>query len=257
LEVRILGAHAHEFRGTRLPSLLVDGILAVDAGGLTSALSFSEQQRIKAILLTHHHFDHTRDLVTFGFNAALWQGQIEVHALQESLDILIPLLLDGKMYANLLEYPSQEKPSLQFKTIEPYGKEDIAGYEVSALPVKHTVPTLGYQVMSPDGKRIFYTGDSGPGLSHCWQYVSPDLLFCESSAPNKLTDFAKSVGHLSPELLKGELIQFKQLKGYLPRVIVIHISLAYEDQIGEEVAQVADELGADIRLGCEDMKIVL
>ena len=257
MELRILGAHSNEAKGARLTSFLIDNVLAIDAGGLTSALSFDEQEKIKAVLLTHHHFDHTRDLVTLGYNAALWDGQIKVYALSEALDVVVPCLLDGKIYANLLEYPSKKSPTLQFETIEPYKEENVEGYKILALPVKHNTPTVGYQVTSPRGKKLFYTSDTGPGLSDCWQHISPDLLICESTVPNMLGDFARKAGHLTPQLLKDELIQFKQLKGYLPKVIVIHIAISYEQQLREEVAQVAKELGADINPGHEDMRVVL
>ncbi len=41
MNIRVLGAHNTESRTTRYMSLLVDGILALDAGGLTSSLSFN------------------------------------------------------------------------------------------------------------------------------------------------------------------------------------------------------------------------
>jgi ribonuclease BN (tRNA processing enzyme) len=209
-------------------------------------------------LLTHHHFDHTRDLVTLCFNnASLWRHEIQVYALQQALDVVIPCLLDGKIYLNLLESPSPEKPLLHLNTAEPYRKETIGGYEVLPLPVKHSVPTVGYQITSPDGKSFFYTGDTSIGIAHCWQYVSPNLLVTEVLGPNKFEDRLKDVGHLSANLLKQELIQFKQLKAYLPRVIAIHIGNPYEQQIKEEVALVAEELGADISLGYEDMEVTL
>ncbi|MHC1578990.1 MAG: MBL fold metallo-hydrolase [Dehalococcoidia bacterium] len=43
--------------------------MVVDAGGVTSALSMPEQKKIRTVLLTHHHFDHTPDLVTLAANA--------------------------------------------------------------------------------------------------------------------------------------------------------------------------------------------
>ena len=73
MEIQILGAHQLESKGTRLTSLLIDGTLAIDAGGLTSALSLPEQEKIKTVLLTHHHFDHSRDLVTLAANTGYRQ----------------------------------------------------------------------------------------------------------------------------------------------------------------------------------------
>jgi phosphoribosyl 1,2-cyclic phosphodiesterase len=258
VEIQILGAHQLELKGARLTSLLIDGILAIDAGGLTSALSLPEQKKIKTVLLTHHHFDHTRDLVTLAANAAYyWQGQVAVYALRYTLDIVTTCLLDGKIYSNFLEYPSKEKPTLILEAIEPYSRKTIAGYDVLAVPVKHSVPTVGYQITSSDGKSLFYTSDTTVGISNHWQHISPQLLIAEVIGPNKYGDWLKQAGHLSAELLKEELTQFRQLKGYLPRIIVIHIGNPFEQEIKEEVAQVAQELDADISLGHEDMKVIL
>ena len=258
MEIQILGAHLAEQKGARLTSLLIDSVLVVDAGGLTSALSLPEQEKIETVLLTHHHFDHTRDLVTLAANAGYyWRKQLVVYAPRYTLDIVTSCLLDGKIYANYLEYPSKEKPTLILEAIEPYGRKTVGGYDVLAVPVKHSVPTVGYQITSLDGKSLFYTGDTTVGISDCWQHISPQLLITEVTGPNKYGDWLKKAGHLCAEFLKEELIQFRRLNGYLPRVIVIHIGNPFEQEIKEEVSQVAQELKADISLGCEDMKITL
>ena len=43
MKIEFLGAHTTETRSTRLSSLLIDDVLALDAGGLTSSLSLAEQ----------------------------------------------------------------------------------------------------------------------------------------------------------------------------------------------------------------------
>ncbi|MFC1927798.1 MBL fold metallo-hydrolase [Chloroflexota bacterium] len=258
MEIQVLGAHLAEVKGARLTSLLIDGVLAVDAGGLTSALSLPEQKKIETVLLTHHHFDHTRDLVTLAANSGYyWRKQLTVYGLRYTLDIVAGCLLGGKMYTNFFEYPDKEKPTVILETIEPYSRKPIAGYDVLAVPVKHSAPTVGYQVTSPDGKSLFYTGDTTVGVSDCWQHVSPKLLIAEVAGPDKYEDWLKKAGHLCSRLLKEELIQFRRLKGYLPRIVVIHIGNPYEQEIKEEVAQVAQELEADMSLGYEDMEITL
>jgi ribonuclease BN (tRNA processing enzyme) len=258
VKIQILGAHLAEVKGARLTSLLIDGVLVVDAGGLTSALSLPQQKKIKTVLLTHHHFDHTRDLVTLAANAGYyWRRQLVVYAPRYTLDIVTSRLLDGAIYTNFLEYPSKENPTLILEAIEPYSRKTIAGYDVLAVPVKHSVPTVGYQITSSDGKSLFYTSDTTVGISDCWQHISPQLLITEVAGPNKYGDWLKKAGHLCAEFLKEELIQFRRLKGYLPRVIAIHIGNPYEKEIKEEVAEVARELEADISLGYEDMKITL
>ena len=258
MEIQILGAHLAEVKGARLTSLLIDGTLVVDAGGLTSALSLPEQKKIENILLTHHHFDHTRDLVTLAANAGYyWRKQLVVYAPRYTLDIVTEGLLSSKLYTNFLEYPSEEKPTVILEAIEPYSRKNIAGYDVLVLPVKHSAPAVGYQITSMNDNSLFYTGDTTVGVSECWQHISPRLLITEVAGPNKYADWLEKAGHLCAEFLKQELIQFRGLKGYLPRVIIIHIGNPYEQEIKEEVAQVAQELEADIALGYEDMKITL
>jgi len=257
LEVRILGAHSAEVKGMRMVSLLIDGILALDAGGLTSSLSLSEQQKVRAVLLTHHHFDHSRDLVTLGANGATFPSPVDIYALNQTLELLNFCLLDGKMYADFSKWPSEDKPFLQQKVIEPLQPQNIQGYDVLPVPVQHTVPSVGFQVTSKDGKSLFYTGDTGPGLAACWQHISPQLLIIEVSGVDKVQDFLKSVGHLSAELLKEELLQFRQIKGYLPRVVVVHIPPQFEREVKQEIKRIARELRIGIDIGYEGMKITL
>ena len=133
----------------------------------------------------------------------------------------------------------------------------IEGYGVLAVPVNHPIPIVGYQVTSPDGKSVFYTADTGPGLADCWQRISPHLLIAEVTAPNRYEDFARESGHLTPSLLKQELISFRELKGYLPEVVVVHMDPRLEREIEAEIATVAATLNSAINLAYEGMQLRL
>ncbi len=256
MEIQVLGAHNCESQSSKFISLLIDDTLAIDAGGLTSGLSFEAQRKLRAILLTHQHYDHIRDVPAIAMSLYLQGNTISIYSTQPVYDVLSSHLLDGKLYPKFLEQPGQE-PTIKFTIIEPHKLEHIAGYSILAVPVNHSVPTVGYQITSPDGKIVFYTGDTGPGLTNCWQRVSPQLLIAEVTAPSKYEEFAQQSGHLTPSLLKQELVSFRELKGYLPQVVVVHMNPDLEKEIAGEIAAVAKDLDNPITLGYEGMRLRL
>jgi len=256
MKIRILGAHNCESKTTKLTSLLVDDTIVIDTGGLTSSLSFSAQKQIKAILLTHQHYDHIRDVLTIAFNFAMEWATVKVYSTTHVHQAL-SVLLGNHIYPNFLEWPSKEKPAIDFTTVTPYQTEQIAGYHILPLPVNHSVPTVGYQVTSPEGNTVFYTGDTGPGLANCWERISPQLLITEVSAPNQFQELYQARGHLTPRLLKQELVGFRELKGYLPQVVIVHINPGLEPEIAAEIAEIARDLNHPVTLGHEGMQIKL
>jgi len=256
MDIQVLGAHNCESQKSRQMSLLIDDTLAIDAGCLTSSLSFPAQQKLKAILLTHHHYDHIRDVPTIAMNFYLRGSTINIYSIQPVYDVLSTHLLDGKLYPKFLEQPPQN-PTIKFTMIEAYKVNQIEDYNVLAVPVNHTVPTVGYQITASDGKAMFYTGDTGPGLADCWRYISPQLLFIEATAPDSYEEFAKGSGHLTPSLLKRELISFQEVKGYLPKVVVVHMNPALEEEIEAEIAAVAGDLNNPVTIAYEGMQLHL
>jgi len=256
MDIQVLGAHNCESQNSRLISLLIDDVLAIDAGCLTSSLSFAAQQKLKAILLTHQHYDHVRDVPTLALTFALRNAIINIYSIHPVYDALSTHLLDGKLYPKFLEQPPQN-PTIRFTVIEACKVMQIEGYSILAVPVHHADPTVGYQVTSSDGKAVFYTGDTGPGLAECWSYVSPKLLVIEVTVPDSYEELARRSGHLTPSLLKQELISFQEVKGYLPQVIVVHMSPNLEEEIAAEIAAVANDLNSPITLGYEGMQLHL
>jgi len=256
MNIKVLGAHNRESRNTKYMSLLIDGVLALDAGGLTSTLSFRAQQKIKAILLTHHHYDHIRDVPAIAMNFYFWNEKINIYCGKSTYEAIANHLLNDDLYPNFMTRP-KDNPTVRFTILEPLQPIKIEDYEILAVPLNHSVPATGYQITSPAGKAIFYTGDTGPGLKGAWQYISSQILFIEVTAPNRFDEFARRAGHLTPSLLKQELADFRAVKGYLPQVVAVHNNPGSEKDTESELAVVARDLSCDITLAYEGMQIKL
>ena len=103
MNIRFLGAHNLASQETGFTCLLIDEALAIDAGGLVSCLSLAAQRRLKAILLTHQHYDHVRDIPSLTMSFYSCGGAIDVYGTREAHDELAAHLFDGKLYPNFLE----------------------------------------------------------------------------------------------------------------------------------------------------------
>jgi ribonuclease BN (tRNA processing enzyme) len=254
--IRFLGTHNAESKNTRLVSFLIDNVLAVDAGSLVSELTFSEQGKIKAILLSHGHYDHIRAVPAFAFNNS--DRTTKIIATPKTLEILSSHLIDGVVYP---EFTSEDsflrKATLQLVPVELFNRQNIEGYEVTAVSVQHPLDGVGFEITSGDGKTLFYTGDTGPGLSSIWRNISPQLLIVDVTWPNRLANAAKDANHLCPEMLKEELTEFRRVNNYLPKVIVIHMSPQHEPEIKREVRELAKLLGTSIDIAREGEELIL
>jgi Cft2 family RNA processing exonuclease len=254
--IRFLGTHNAESKDTRLVSFLIDDVLAVDAGSLVSELTFPEQKRIKAILLSHGHYDHIRAVPAFAFNNS--DRTTKVLATAKTLEILSSHLIDGVVYPKFTSEASfLQKATIDLVPLELFKSQKIEGHAVRALPVRHNLDGVGFQVTSEDGKTLFYTGDTGPGLSSVWSKISPQLIITDLTWPNSLAHAAKDAGHLCPQMLREELIEFRQANGYLPKVVAVHTSPQHEPAIEREVEEVAGLLDTSIDIAHEGDKLTL
>jgi ribonuclease BN (tRNA processing enzyme) len=259
VHLQILGGHQVESAEGRATAFLVDGTIAIDAGGLTGGLTIDEQDQVETILLTHQHFDHIRDLPFFGLLALDASRQIDVHCSQLVYDVLLQTVLNSAIWLNLFEpVPGGLPAAFRHHPVELGVPFTVKQYQV--LPVEnrhHPVPVVAYQLTSPEGRRLLYTGDTGPGIRDIWALVEPDVMVTEVTKPNAGEAIARLAGHLTPALLEAELVAFRDQKGYLPRVVVCHVNQRGQVEVEREVAEVARRLQATIEIAREGMRIHL
>ncbi len=257
MKITFLGAHNCETATTGLMCLLVDDVLALDAGALTRRLSVSAMFDLQGVLLTHGHYDHIRDIPTLGMNLFLHGKNLDLYGNAKTRENLAYCLLNGTIYSKFFEKPA-DNPTFRFNVIEANVPFKLGEYEVLALDMPHSIPTLGYQLSDASGKKFFYTGDTGPGLSQAIKNIAPDLLVVEVTGPSRYTDFFTTEGqHLTPELLGRELQNFQRLKGYLPPVCCVHMSPGGETEIEAEIAALSADLRSPIYLAREGMTVTV
>lgn len=68
MEIRILGCYGNQLPGCKTTSMVVNKTIALDAGAIASSLKLEEQLMLDAVILTHSHADHIKDIAFLGDN---------------------------------------------------------------------------------------------------------------------------------------------------------------------------------------------
>lgn len=257
MEARILGAHQCETLNQRFTTILVDGRLAIDAGSLAGGLGLEAQLAVSDVLLTHQHWDHTKDLSGFGFNLLGAHQTVLIHCTEEVRRVVESQLLSPTHWIDFFLGPDPSRPVFRQERVDVGTEFPVGPYRVLSVPVNHSVPTTGYQVTDRAGRKLFYTGDNGPGCGRYWLAAQPDVLVTECTYSNVAAEEAARHGHLCPSALEAALAVFRADRGYLPRVILVHLNPFHEERIAIEAAEVARRLNASIELGREDLTVTV
>ena len=237
MKLRVLGSAGAELPDFRPPAFLLDDQLLLDAGTIGSVLSEEEQWNIHTVFITHSHLDHIRSIPTLADNIII-KNQLHTVSVRSTVEVITAMqnhLFNNIIWPDFTKIPSAENPVIQFMAITPYQEYIVKEYRVTAIPVNHTVPTVGYQVKS-GGKTIVYTGDTGP-TEDIWTYCSgADALIVEVSFPDSLKELAQLTKHLTASMLVEELAKIDILP---KRILITHPKPQYFDRIHKEVSELA------------------
>lgn len=251
MNIRVLGCHHTETQSSRLSTLLIDDHIALDAGAITTTLTIAEQAKVTDVVITHHHYDHTRDLLTLALGGANSGQTVSVHSTQDVLDHLQNHLLDGSFYPKFTENPNP--PRLRLVPLQLEQPKKIGAVQFTPFAVEHSVPALGYLLSSDGGDDVFCTGDTGGGFAHILEKTKPTLLVTEVTFPNSQAEMAKLSKHMTPKLLEDELLQMVGTSSAPASILVIHMNSAAEPVIREELKLVEEKLGIPITAAEEGM----
>jgi ribonuclease BN (tRNA processing enzyme) len=237
MKLRVLGSAGAELPDFRPPAFLLDDQLLLDAGTIGSVLSEKEQWQIHTIFITHSHLDHIRSIPALADNIIIKNvlHSVSVRSIPEVIAAMQNHLFNDVIWPDFTKIPSVDDPVIRFSTITPYQEYCVKGYSITAIPVHHTVPTVGYQVKS-GGRTLVYTGDTG-STEEIWKYCSgADALIVEVSFPDSMQSLAELTKHLTSSMLVKELAKIEVLP---KRILITHPKPQYFDQIHKEVNALA------------------
>lgn len=236
MRLRVLGSSGAEFPGKQTPGFLVDDGLLLDAGTIGAVLNEDEQWAIKHILLTHAHLDHIKGIPFLADNIILKNSkhQVRIKSIDPILKTLKDNLLNNAVWPDFTAIPNRAEPVIKLNSIEAGREYGINGYRVTAHEVNHSVPAVGYVVEDADGRRLLYTGDTGPTdaiWAECDKQIHVAII--EVSMPNEMEEMALMTGHMTSDLLRRDL----EKMGKLPeRILITHPKPQYVETIRKELS---------------------
>ncbi len=150
---------------------------------------------ITHVLITHFHADHITDLATL---ITAWRyGQLPPRS--APVEIIGPVGTAEMMARTAALFGAWMLAPDTFPVIVrelPVGDRWTlaGGFEVEAFKVPHTAESVAYSIHR-DGRRLVYTGDTGPDAGLASWATGADVLIAECSLPREMP----VEGHLAPE----------------------------------------------------------
>ncbi|MEZ4226283.1 MAG: 3',5'-cyclic-nucleotide phosphodiesterase [Polyangiaceae bacterium] len=238
MELRVVGCHGGETPNHRTSAFVIDERMALDAGSLTAGLDLRLQFRLGAVLVSHAHLDHIRDLATIADNRC--QAECEplvVAATKGTISALKKHFFNNLIWPDFSQIPTKAHPTIKFVELKPEKPTMVGDYEVQSVMVDHTIESAGFIVRGPDAT-IAYSGDTGP-TNRFWELLRREerlkALLMEVSFPNREQKLATVSGHHTPRTLAQDLKKYGAPKD-LP-TLLYHIKPVFQSEVEQECAK--------------------
>ncbi|MDG5777651.1 MBL fold metallo-hydrolase [Haloarculaceae archaeon H-GB2-1] len=249
MNVTFLGTGSAMPTGERVQTGLLldadDETLLVDCGsGVLHALQRTDvgYEGVDTVLLTHHHLDHVSDLMVL--LKARWLAG------ETSLTVAGPVgtkeLLDGLL--DVHEY-MQDRMDLTVREVEP-GSFTLAGFEVSAMETRHSMPCLAYRFERDGGPPFVFSGDTEAFEALIEFADGAAVLAHDCSFP----DDVDVSNHPTPSTL-GETLASADAE--VGRVYLTHLYPHTDGRHEEMLDSVGEHYDGDVRFARDGLSIAL
>lgn len=219
--------------------------LLIDIGpGTLSRLAVSgvDYRDLDYVFITHHHSDHTLDLVTLiqaNESNPDWKRSDPLH--------LIGSTGTAQLFEQLMAtYPDIGPSSYQLRVQEIFAEKlFFPGWTVRSELTGHTSNSLGYR-LEAEGKSIVFSGDAKltPGLVSLANQA--DVFICECSFPGSLA----AGDHLAAEEV-GRLAQQAGVK----RLVLVHM---YPSALEADLlAEIRQHYSGHVQIGFDGLEILV
>lgn len=234
MQLEVLGSYGGESIDCRMTCLLVNGGIALDAGSLSQALCIERQVKVRSIVLTHSHMDHTNSLPFFIENVyGKAVGAIDIYASSATTYSIRKYLFNNATWPDFTRLPNHLLPAVRFHEIRSEEPLELDGVRFTPIPVDHLVPTHGF-LIEADGAAVLWSSDTGP-TQRLWEVANRTrnlrAVCIDTSFDNALQQIADVSLHLTPQTLGREL---EKLHVQVP-VLLHHLKPPCVSRIHSEV----------------------
>ena len=145
------------------------------SGGFQALASVIDPTDVDAILISHRHPDHCVDLFA-AFHAFTYRPEPVLG---------VPLFAHRSVIDHVLGFLDADDDHIihstfEFNQVEADSRWTVGDVAITAVEMDHSVPTLGFE-FECEGRRMFYTADTGANGTWVDRVGGVDLLVSEAS----------------------------------------------------------------------------
>ena len=223
----------------RLSCFVVDGRVAIDAGSIAIGVTDEERRTVRDVIVTHPHMDHLATLPIYVDDLFSFLDEpLRVHATREVCDLMARDVFNGTVYPPFQDFDNGRTRVMEFVPFRAGEEFRVAHLTVTAVPVRHIVPTVGL-VITDGGTTLAFSSDTGT-TDEFWHLVNRTprvaALLVEASFPNSMSELAEASGHLTPAALGREL---RKLRHTDLDILAVHLKPSFRLQLVRELADLA------------------